>query len=882
MTSNQLRTSFLDFFKAHGHTVVPSSSLVPEDDPTLLFANAGMNQFKKIFLGQEKRAYTRAASAQKCLRVSGKHNDLEEVGKDGRHHTFFEMLGNWSFGDYYKAEAIEWAWEYLTKVLGLSQDRLWASVFRDDDEAAELWPKATAISKEKVRRFDEKENFWEMGETGPCGPCSEIHYDLTQKPCSPNCGPNCSCGRFTEIWNLVFIQYERDSKGQLHPLTEKHVDTGMGFERLASLMQSVSSNYEIDLFMPIIRHTESLSGLSFGGEHDTSFRVIADHIRALGFTIADGAIPSNEGRGYVLRRILRRAARHGRVLGLREPFLHRLMSALQETMGKAYPELVSRREHIALVVKSEEERFNETLDIGLDLFERVAKEAQAKGQKVIPGSEVFKLYDTYGFPVDLTQVMAEEKGLALDLSGYEREMEGQRERARSAAKFYQKAVEDVNMLSVSGEDSLNSRFVGYDNDEAKTHISKVYANEEKDELVGLVLSETPFYAESGGQVNDHGIIIGRDFHWEVLSLLRKDGDVIHLGKFVIPSEGEARKKRLWVSLPGQVVTAKITASRRRATERNHTATHLLQASLRQVLGTHVHQKGSLVAPDRLRFDFTHFAQPSRDDLERIEALVNERIRDNVPVQTSVMPLEEARRAGAMALFGEKYEEKVRVVQVPGVSLELCGGTHVRATGEIGLFLIISESSIASGVRRIEALTGEEAYKYAKERERILADLSSKLAVGAEGLPERVEKLTGENAELHKRLERGKSQALSEMAADLIKKAEVMNGLRVVIAQVECDTNDRLRQLGDLLRKGLGSGIGILACILEGKAAFVAIATEDVAKSGKVTAGEIAKKLGQAVGGTGGGRPHLAQAGGKDIAKISNALEDIRKHLHSTL
>ena len=875
MTSNQLRASFLDFFKAHGHTVVPSSSLVPEDDTTLLFANAGMNQFKKIFLGQEKRAYTRAASAQKCLRVSGKHNDLEEVGKDGRHHTLFEMLGNWSFGDYYKAEAIEWAWEYLTKVLGLSQDRLWASVFRDDDEAAELWPKATGISKERVRCFDEKENFWEMGETGPCGPCSEIHYDLTQKPCSPNCGPNCSCGRFTEIWNLVFIQYERDSKGQLHPLTEKHVDTGMGFERLASLMQSVSSNYETDLFMPIIRHTESLSGLSFGGEHDISFRVIADHIRALGFTIADGAIPSNEGRGYVLRRILRRAARHGRVLGLREPFLHRLMSALQETMGKAYPELVSRREHIALVVKSEEEGFNETLDIGMGLFERVAKEAQAKGQKVIPGSEVFKLYDTYGFPVDLTQVMAEEKGLSLDISAYEREMEGQRERARSAAQFAQKANGDLLSLArihaLPGEDS---RYVGYEKNECETQIRKVYVSTSGD-LSGLVLGETPFYAESGGQVDDEGEITGLNFRFEVTSLRKREREFVHLGKAIVG-------RPPWESLPGQNVRASVFSSRRRATERNHTATHLLQASLRQVLGKHVHQKGSLVAPDRLRFDFTHFAQPSRDNLGRIEALVNERIRDNVPVQTSVMPLEEARRAGAMALFGEKYEEKVRVVQVPGVSLELCGGTHVRATGEIGIFLIINEFSIASGVRRIEALTGEEAYKYAKERERILADLSSKLAVGAEGLPERVEKLTGENTELNKRLERGKSQALSEMAADLIKKGEVMNGHRVVIAQVECDTNDRLRQLGDLLRKGLGSGIGILACILEGKAAFVAIATEDVAKSGKVTAGEIAKKLGQAVGGTGGGRPHLAQAGGKDIAQISNALEDIRKDLHSIL
>lgn len=880
MTSNELRTSFLEFFKVHGHTIVPSSSLIPEDDPTLLYANAGMNQFKRIFLGQEKRAYTRAASAQKCLRVSGKHNDLEEVGKDGRHHTFFEMLGNWSFGDYYKAEAIEWAWEYLTKVLSLPKDRLWATVFRDDDEAADLWPKVTGIPRERVWRFNEKDNFWEMGETGPCGPCSEISYDLTRKPCSSTCGPNCPCGRFSEIWNLVFIQFNRDERGELHTLKAKHVDTGMGFERTVALMQGVSSDYETDLFMPIIRQVESLSRFEFGGDHATSFQVIADHIRALGFTIADGAIPGNEGRGYVLRRILRRAARHGRVLGLHEPFLYRLTSTLVDEMGQAYPELVSRREHIALVVKSEEERFNETLDIGIELFDKVAREVQAAGAKVIPGSEVFKLYDTYGFPLDLTQVMAEEKGLSLDLESYEREMKSQRERARSATQFTQKASEDaLSQAQVYALPGENSRYVGYEKDEIETIVSKVYATA-SGELLGLVLAETPFYTESGGQVDDGGVITGKGFRFEVGSLRKKDGEVIHLGGL---AKGETKTNSYSSeSLLGQEVKATVFSSRRRATERNHTATHLLQASLRQVLGTHVHQKGSLVAPDRLRFDFTHFAQPSRTDLERIEALVNERIRDNVPVQTSVMSLEEARKAGAMALFGEKYEENVRVVQVPGVSLELCGGTHVRATGEIGLFLIISESSIASGVRRIEALTGEEAYKYTKERERILTDLSSKLAVGAEDLPKHVEKLTAENAELHKRLERGKSQALSEMAADLIKKAEVMNDLRVVIALVECDTNDRLRQLGDLLRKGLGSGIGILACILEGKAAFVAIATEDVAKSGKVTAGEIAKKLGQAVGGTGGGRPHLAQAGGKDIAQIPNALEDVRKHLHSIL
>jgi alanyl-tRNA synthetase len=881
MNSYQLRSSFIDFFKARGHTFVPSSSLIPEDDPTLLFANAGMNQFKTIFLGQEKRTYTRAVSAQKCLRVSGKHNDLEEVGRDGRHHTFFEMLGNWSFGDYYKAEAIDYAWDFLTKVLGLPKDRLWASVFRDDDEAASLWLKVTGMSKERVWRFDEKDNFWEMGETGPCGPCSEIHYDLTRKPCSsPTCGPNCPCGRFVEIWNLVFIQYNRDADGRLNPLASKHVDTGMGFERNVALIQGVSSDYETDLFMPIIRQTDALSGLSYKGDHIPSFQVIADHIRALGFTIADGAIPSNEGRGYVLRRILRRAARHGRVLGLHEPFLYRLTGTLVDTMGQAYPELIARREHIALVVKSEEERFNETLDKGIELFEVVAKALQTKGRKVIPGSEVFKLYDTYGFPLDLTQVMAQEKGLSLDVEGYEKEMTLQRERARSAAKFSQKVSEDAlakaKAFALPGE---NSRYAGYERDRVETKISRVYVSE-SGKLLGLVLAETPFYIESGGQVDDQGVITGKDFSFEVKSLRKMDGEVIHLGEMV--REAISRPAYNLESLLGQKVVAGVYSETRRATERNHTATHLLHAALRKVLGNHVHQQGSLVAPDRLRFDFTHFVPVTRDDLDQIEALLNERIRANIPVKTEVMALDEARKAGATALFGEKYEDKVRVVQVPGFSMELCGGTHVRATGEIGLFLIASESSIASGVRRIEAVTGEGAYRLVKEREGILSELSSKLAVGMENLPVRCEKLLQENVELHKRLERGKSQASADIVEELIQKAEVSGEVNIVITQVECDTNDRLREMGNLLMKRLVSGVGVLASVLDGKAAFVVAVTDDVAASGKVTAGELAKKLGQGVGGTGGGRPNLAQAGGKEISKISDALENIKNYLHSKL
>jgi alanyl-tRNA synthetase len=881
MNSNQLRSSFLDFFKACGHTIVPSSSLIPEDDPTLLFANAGMNQFKKIFLGQEKRNYTRAASAQKCLRVSGKHNDLEEVGKDGRHHTFFEMLGNWSFGDYYKADAIGFAWKYLTKVLDLPDDRLWTTVFKGDDEAAGLWQKVAGMSKERVWRFGEKENFWEMGETGPCGPCSEIHYDLTQKPCaSPTCGPNCSCGRFVEIWNLVFIQYDRNVEGRLNSLKSNHVDTGMGFERTLAIVQGVSSDYKTDLFMPIISQTESLSGLSFQGDHSTSFQVIADHVRALGFTIADGVIPTNEGRGYVLRRILRRAARHGRILGLHEPFLYRLMSRLVDTMGQAYPELLARREHITLVVKAEEERFNETLDKGIELFEQVANEALTKGREVVPGGEVFKLYDTFGFPVDLTQVMAQEKGLRLDLEGYERGMAFQRERARSAAKFIRNvsedALADAEDFALPGE---NSQYVGYEKDSVETKIFKVYVSGST-ELVGLVLGETPFYVESGGQVDDQGEITAHDFRFQVESLRRKNGEIIHLGemaKGAVPLQRSDLK-----SLLGQGVLAAINSEKRRATERNHTATHLLHAALRKVLGNHVHQQGSLVAPARLRFDFTHFAPVTKDELDRIEALVNERICANTPVKTEVMPLEEARKTGAMALFGEKYEDLVRMVQVPGFSMELCGGTHVRATGEIGLFLITSESSISSGIRRIEAVSGEGAYRLVKEREVILSEAATNLSVGVENLAQRIEKLIQDNAELHKRLEKGKSQASADVVGELIQKAEEIHGVKTIFSQVECDTNDRLREMGDLLRTTLNSGIGILASILDGKPAFVVAVTPDVADSAKVSASELAKKLGRAVGGTGGGRPYLAQAGGKDVSKIPEALKDVKDYLKTIL
>ena len=731
MKSDQIREKYLQFFKDRGHKIYPSSSLIPRDDPTLLFANAGMNQFKDIILGKKAAEHKRVASSQKCIRVSGKHNDLEEVGKDTFHHTFFEMLGNWSFGDYFKKEAIIWSWEFLTEVCGLPKEKLWVTVFREDDESERLWYEYTDIKKGRVLRFDEKDNFWEMGEVGPCGPCSEIHYDKGEKyKCDrPDCGVNCPCGRYVEIWNLVFMQFNRDEKGNLSDLPAKVVDTGMGLDRLTAIIQHVDSNYDTDLFVPIIKQIEKISTLSYNtSDHQESFRVIADHVRALSFAIADGAIPSNEGQGYVMRRILRRAARHGRLLGLHKPFIYQLSSVVVDIFGKVYPELTAKSEHVALVIKSEEERFGETLDSGLELFKEVAEKVSRKGRMIIPGEDVFKLYDTYGFPLDLTQVMAEEKGLSIDLSGFEKLLEEQRERSRAASSALPQDVQ----LELG---THKSKFIGYEKVEEEAQVV-ASPNENM-----LILDHTPFYAESGGQIGDSGIIYTDKFEFQVEDT-RKEGDaIIHLGKI---TKGKIE------NILGKKVFARVDTSRRNSIKRNHTATHLLHKALRETLGEHVHQAGSMVAPERLRFDFTHFKAMDEAEVEKVALLVNQRIWENRSVRSVQVAIEDAKKMGAMALFGEKYGDVVRMVDVEGYSRELCGGTHVDATGEIGLFKILSETGIAAGMRRIEAVTGEYAYQLVNRQKEILENLSFLLKTPEESLPERVENLLKTNKQLEKK------------------------------------------------------------------------------------------------------------------------------------
>jgi len=834
MKSEKIRENFLEFFKKKNHKVVPSSSLVPEDDPTLLFTNAGMNQFKEILAGKKKRDFKRAVSSQKCIRVSGKHNDLEEVGKDTYHHTFFEMLGNWSFGDYFKKEAIIWAWEYLTEVCKLPKEKLWATVFRDDDEAEKLWYEHTDIIKGRVLKFDEKENFWEMGEVGPCGPSTEIHYDRGEEyKCEKSdCGVNCGCGRFIELWNLVFMQYYRDENRNLSDLPAKNVDTGMGFERLVAIMQGVDSNYDTDLFKPIIYKIEEITGKQYTvgrqktsegffekeSKYQESFRVIADHIRGLSFAIADGAIPSNEGRGYVLRRILRRAS-----------------SVVTDIMGKTYPELSAKKEHIALVIKSEEERFEETLDLGIELFEKVAEKVLKEEGKVVPGKEAFKLYDTYGFPLDLTQVMAREKNLEVDLEGFEKEMEKQRERS----KEFKMAV------SVSVETS-----------------SEVDIDKEKDNYI-IFLESTPFYAEAGGQIGDTGKILGDDFEIEVLDTIKtKQDKIAHIGKL---SKGEIKKEK---------VKAEVDVERRKSIMRNHTVTHLLHKALKETLGEHVNQSGSLVAPDRLRFDFTHFKALDFAELEAVEYKVNQKIWENLKVETFIAPFEQAKKMGAVALFGEKYEDKVRVVKTGDYSMELCGGTHVKATGEIGLFKIISETSIASGIRRIEAVTGEMAYKLVKGQKEVLDNLEEILRVKGQEILDKVQQLLKSNKLLEKKLKKEVAKKAKEKIEKLAEKAEELDGIKIISNKFEIEKREELLELADAIRKNLKSSIGVLAGIIDKKIALVAVVTDDLIKEKGLKAGEIVKEVAKLTGGSGGGKPHLAQAGGKDISKLDKALKEL--------
>jgi alanyl-tRNA synthetase len=870
LSANQIRRQFLDFFEEKGHTIVPSASLVPHNDPTLIFTNAGMNQFKDVFLNTGSRSYVRAADSQKCIRVSGKHNDLEEVGRDTYHHTFFEMLGNWSFGDYYKKEAITWAWELLTERWGLPKDKLYATVYRTDDEAEAVWKSCTDINPDHVLRFAEKDNFWEMGDTGPCGPCSEIHIDLGPERCDKShlpghvCGVNAGCARYIELWNLVFIQYNRKADGSLEELPSKHVDTGMGFERIVSVLQGRRSNYDIDIFQQIIQGIERITKQSYAkDENQVAMRVIADHVRALTFAIADGALPSNEGRGYVLRRILRRAARFGRTLGVAEPFIYRIVPALAGAMGDAYPEIREKQQHCELVIKSEEEGFNRTLDKGIELFENVAAGLQQAGKTEVSGSDAFKLYDTYGFPLDLTQLMAEERGLTVDLTEFDREMEEQRNKARQSGKFVM--TEDRTKWETLQETG-HSRFVGY---ETLSCQSGLCLRGEDHDYWHLVFAETPFYGESGGQVGDTGSIRTGQTELAVMDTVKANDRIVHLVK----KTGE-------FPINATQFTLTVNAERRLATACNHTATHLLQAALRQVLGSHLHQSGSSVTPERLRFDFTHFEKVTEAQLEQVETLVNEAIAQGIAVRTEQKSYQEAVDSGAMALFDEKYGDIVRVVQVPGVSTELCGGTHVANTAQIRVFRIVAESSVATGVRRIEAVTGTAALALFNQERHILTNICQAVKTDTAQVVGKVHHLVAEEQRLTKELNQiGQAQAASQVK-QLFDRIREHNGVKYMVARIDGLNMEQLREAVDQLRERMGSGIALLGAINEGKVAFVAGVTKDL--TAKVQAGSLVKTVAAVTGGSGGGRPDLAQAGGKDASQIDQALQTGERLLRQAL
>ena len=854
-TAVQIREEFQAFFESKGHTRVQSAPLLPQDDPTLLFTNAGMNQFKDVFLGTGRRPYSRAVDTQKCLRVSGKHNDLEEVGFSPNHHTFFEMLGNWSFGDYFKEEAIAWAWELLTDVWQLPKDRMWATVFGGDEkdgleadvEAEKLWTRVTDLPANRVLRLGKEDNFWEMGSTGPCGPCSEIHFYLGDDPTKQDAVPDLDSADYVEIWNLVFIQYNRDADGVLHPLPDQHVDTGMGFERICSILQGVQTTYDTDVFLPIIGAISEITRKPYNKDHQVPIRVIADHVRTLAFAIADGVLPSNEGRGYVLRRILRRAARFGRSLGMHEPFIFRLVETVVREMRVAFPEVKEKSDHITRVIRSEEEGFGKTLDRGLEIFEAMQK----KGH--ISGTDAFQLYDTYGFPIDLTRLMAAEKGIEVDEEGFEAQMAEQQERSRLAASFhFQVSEPEVTHIP-------KSKFVGY---ETLTSDSRIVGQSEQDGMLNLYLDITPFYAESGGQVGDKGEIVGEGVRFEVETTFKAGEAIVHRGRLC---DGQVEE------LKGMEVNARVDAEIRLNTARNHTATHLMHRALRQVLGDHVHQAGSLVAPNRLRFDFTHFEGVTPTQLDDIVGIVNDAVRRDWAVDISFEKLDRAVEMGAMMLFSEKYGDVVRMVQVEDFSLELCGGTHVQSTGQIGLFQLTQETGTAAGVRRIEAVTGPGAEALVREQKKILVDLASQLSAPTSELSDKVAHLIAHNRELERELQSlRREQAGSEMDM-LVSSALNVNGLRIVAAEVSPPDMDGFRTMGDGLRDALGTGgVGVIGANLNGKASLLAVVTDDLIGRG-VQAGNVVKAIAQIVGGGGGGRPHLAQAGGKFPEKIGEAL-----------
>ncbi len=880
MTGNEVRQKFLDYFASHGHRVVRSSSLVPANDPTLLFTNAGMNQFKDAFLGLEKRDYSRAATSQKCVRAGGKHNDLENVGFTRRHHTFFEMLGNFSFGDYFKKEAIAYAWDLVTGHYGLPKDRLYVTVFREDDDAEKLWQEVAGVPRSRIFRLDEKDNFWQMGETGPCGPCSEIHYDLGVDAAEPGREheefPNDAGGRFVEIWNLVFMQFDRSADGVLTPLPRPSIDTGMGLERIAAVLQGKITNYDTDLIQPIIARGAELLNLTVGedAKADVALRIAADHARATTFLIHDGVLPANDGRGYVLRKIMRRAMRHARMNGATEPFLYQLTGFVAELMRPAYPELMESVQRVARIVKDEEHRYATTFQVAEKVFH---DEAKAAAGGVLPGAAAFKLYDTYGLALDEQEEMAREFGLAIDRIGFEQEMEKQRERARASWKGAEKA-HVAPAYSQLLEQHGRTQFLGYETLECgASRILAVIRDQQPvaslaaGEAGEVVLDRTPFYAEAGGQTGDTGALYG-------------EGGVKVAGvSSVYPAVPGLSVHRVVAAqdlAAGAVVRAAVEAPLRSSTQRNHTATHLLHAALRQVLGTHVKQAGSVVEPGRLRFDFTHYTAMDADEIAAVERIVNEQILRNTAVETDVMELDQALTTGAMALFGEKYGDRVRVVSVPEFSRELCGGTHVARTGDIGLFKIVTEGSISAGVRRIEAITGEGALNRFQEASASLARLTQLIRTSEPELIEQTERLMTQQRTLEKQIEHLKAKVAQSQLSDLEQQARTLKGVRVLAGQVEGVDRTQMRALADQLRNKWKTGVIVLAAAEDSNVSIVSAVTKDL--TAKVHAGKLAGSVAQQVGGKGGGRPDMAEAGGKDVAALPQALASVYEWVESLL
>ncbi|MDG2091267.1 MAG: alanine--tRNA ligase [Gammaproteobacteria bacterium] len=878
MKSTEIRQAFLDYFAEHGHTVVDSSSLVPGNDPTLLFTNAGMVQFKDVFLGQDKRSYSRASSSQRCVRAGGKHNDLENVGYTARHHTFFEMLGNFSFGDYFKQDAIRFAWDFLTVNLGLSPEKLWVTVFHEDQEAEDIWLKEIGVSPERFSKLGEKDNFWAMGDTGPCGPCSEIFYDHGDDVSGgPPGSPDEDGDRYIEIWNLVFMQYNRSSNGELAALPKPSVDTGMGLERISAVMQDVHSNYEIDLFQSLLAAVVEVTNCK--ELKSASLNVIADHIRSCAFLVNDGVLPSNEGRGYVLRRIIRRAVRHGHQLGANETFFYKLVAPLADVMGDAYPELIQNRLSIETALKAEEVQFSRTLDNGMQELEAAIAGLEAS---TIPGEIVFKLYDTFGFPVDLTADIARERELTLDMDGFEEAMQAQKSRARSASRFEADSVLEL-------KDNSQTSFTGYGNlAEESCEVIALYVDGKSVDSISngqtatIILNQTPFYAESGGQVGDIGRLYNQEASFLVKDTQKQSEQFLH--------QGELNESELVV---GAVLEATVNSDERQATTLNHSATHLMHAALRKILGEHVIQKGSLVNSAYLRFDFSHNQAVSVDELKLIETLVNQQILQNGDVSTQTMGIEDAKAQGAMALFGEKYGDEVRVISMGDVkregkaetaennfSVELCGGTHINRTGDIGLFKITQESGIAAGVRRIEAVTGLNALELVRSQQERLGQIANLLKSDSANIEQKVEHLQKQNRELEKQVEQLKAKLTSSSGTDLLSQVIEIKGVKVLVASLEGLNSKDLRDTCDQLKNKLGSGVILLAAPTDGKVSLVAGVTKDLLK--KVKAGDLVNSVAQQVGGKGGGRPDMAMAGGADVENLEIALASVKPFLEQVL